>query len=56
MAEYRAPFTAFVLILLLVWLGSSALLDDDVEARVARRFDQLVKTNLLTPPKRLDER
>jgi hypothetical protein len=24
MAEYRAPFTAFVLILFLAWLGSSA--------------------------------
>jgi hypothetical protein len=55
MAEYRAPFTAFVLILLLVWLGSSALLDADVETRVARRFDQLVKTDVLIPPKRLGE-
>jgi hypothetical protein len=52
MADYLGPFTAFVLVLVLVWLGSSALLRADVETRVARRFEQLVKTDVLIPPNR----
>jgi hypothetical protein len=43
MAEAPAPLTALILTVLLVWLGVSALYNTDVEARVARHFDQLLK-------------
>jgi hypothetical protein len=51
MAEYLAPITAFLLVIFVVWLGSSVLLKADIETRVAREFDQLVKTDVLIPPK-----